>query len=35
MCMPMYLQMNHSDSDAYAQQFSCWKIEADDHDIIM
>ena len=33
--MPMDVQMNTGGSDAHAQWFSCWKIRADDHDIIV
>ena len=28
------VQMNNINSDAHAQWFSCWKIRADDHDIM-
>ena len=33
--MPMDVQMNTDVSDVHAQWFSCWKIRADDHDVIM
>ena len=26
-------QMNHRSSNVHAQWFSCWKIQADDHDV--
>ena len=29
------MQMNHGSSNAHAQWFSCWKIRADDHDILI
>ena len=29
------LQMNHGSSDVHAQWFSCWKVRADDHDIMI
>ena len=28
-------QMNTGGSDVHVQWFSCWKIRADDHDVIM
>ena len=33
--MPADVQMNTGSSDVHAQWFSCLKIRADDHDIIM
>ena len=35
MWTPVDLQMNHGGSNAHAQWFSCWKIQADDHDVII
>ena len=32
---PAGAQMNTGGSDVYAQWFYCWKIRADDHDVIM
>ena len=29
------VQMNIGGSDVHVQWFSCWKIRADDHDVIM
>ena len=32
--MLLDVQMNHGGSNVHAQWFSCWKIRADDYDII-
>ena len=32
--MPADAQTNGSNSDVHVQWFSCWKIRADNHDII-
>ena len=32
--MPADVQTNSGDSNVHAQWFSCWKIRADNHDIM-
>ena len=32
--MPVDTQMNHGGSNVHVQWFSCWKMQADDHDIL-
>ena len=32
---PTDMQTNHGSSNAHVHQFSCWKIRADDHDIMI
>ena len=33
--MPVDMQMNHGSSNVHVQWFSCWKIRADNHDVLI